>query len=117
MENESDAQLPGILLVQIVQGAGVASELGLASVSKCAGHARDELGDPDIVDDDPFDRTGRGDGLDAGLFSQGTEELGQLVHVATLCTGGSVDLPKARNDIPGDGVEGLGVLEAPHGIS
>jgi hypothetical protein len=117
VEDEPDAQLPGILLVEIVQCAGVAGELRLAPVSQYAWYARDELGDPGIVNDDPFDRARRGDGLDAGLFSQGIEELAQLVRVATLGAGGSVDLPQERNDVPGDGVEGLGVLEAPHRTS
>jgi hypothetical protein len=41
-----------------------------------------------------------GDGLDAGLFSQGIK-LGHLVRVSTLGAGGSVDLPQDSLVSPG----------------
>ncbi len=114
MENEPDAQLPWILLIQVVESVGVTGELGLAAVAEPPGRAGDELGDPGIVDDDPFDRARRRDGLDTGLFSQGLEKLRQLVRVSSLGAGGSVDPAQGGHDVPGDRVEGLGVLEAPH---
>jgi hypothetical protein len=77
---------------------------------------RNTPGDPGIVDDDPLDRARRGDGLHTGLFSQGVEELRQLVRVAPLSTGGPVDPSQGRHDIPGDGIEGLRMLKAPHRI-
>jgi hypothetical protein len=117
MQNEPDAQLPWILLIQVVESAGVAGELGLTAVAEHAWRSGDEFGDPGIVDDDPFDRARCGDGFDPGLFSQGVEELRQLVRVAPLSAGGSVDPSQGRNDVPGDGVEGLRVLKAPHRTS
>ena len=114
MQNEPDAQLPRVLLIQVVEGVGVAGELSLAAVAEPPRGAGDEFGDPDIVDDDPFDRARRGDGLDTCLFSQGVEKLRQLVRVAPLGAGGSIDPSQGRHDVPRDGVEGLWMLEAPH---
>jgi hypothetical protein len=116
IQNEPDAQLPWILLIQVVESAGVAGELGLAAVTEPSWRARDESGDPGIVDDDAFDRARRDDGLHTGLFSQGIEELRQLVRVAPLSASSPVDPSQDRNDVPGDGVEGPRVLKAPHRI-
>jgi len=44
IQNEPDAQLPWILLIQIVECAGVAGELGLAAVTEPSWRARDEFG-------------------------------------------------------------------------
>lgn len=116
MQNEPDAQLSWVLLMEVVEGAGVSGELGLAAIAEPPWHPGDEFGNPGIFDDDAFDCARRGNGLDAGLLSQGVEKPWQLVRVTAFRTGGSVDPSQGGNDIARNGVEGLGVLEAPHGI-
>jgi len=101
VQDEADAQLSRVLLVQVVEGGRIASELGLATVPESIKGAGDELGDPRIVNDDALDRARGGDGLDARLLAQGVEKLGQLIGVSCLGARGAIDTAQRRYDATG----------------
>ena len=109
--------LPRVFPDDLVDRFAVAGELAFIPVAEAprfSGRIK-EGGDPRRVDDDPFDRAGCRDRLDASGLSERVEQLRQLVAVQGLTPAPEVqpsqpcaDPPRLRPERP------IQVHEAPH---